>query len=216
MHEEQRFEGIVLTVRDSGKAGKSVQILTREDGLFSFFAPQSRRSSAIGGYLLPGTHLQLTLRQDNDIWLMIQAEGQALANVMEWTYEDWLPFYFWVHWLEQLFPYHERDDGLYLLTERYVRWLDRKNKTVLTIFACWQMTVLAGYDPRGALDTEHFLPLSTKSKKLLAEILDYHWENEERVFSRSALIELGNALIYYGNEYMGLEMRTTDLFEANL
>ncbi len=198
--------GLVLTSRDSGVAGKRLDIITRENGRMIVFAPQSRRNRPRIGTLLPGSRMHLTLRRDEAGWQVLQSEGTVLVDVMTWTYEDWLSYYAFPLWLAELFPTEEREAKLYELTERYLTLLASKHLVISTLIACWQAAVLAGYAPM-VLAENGKLPLDAEGKAALRLILSYRWNPSETITLKNGIwIRLAQTLIYFAEYHVGVDV----------
>jgi len=203
---EVTVRGLVLTSRDSGMAGKRLDVITRENGRMIVFAPQSRRSRPRIGTLLPGSRMYLTLRREETGWQVHQAEGTVLVDVMTWTYEDWLAYYAFPLWLAELFPTEEREEALYELTERYLILLASKHLVISTLIACWQTAVLAGYAPM-VLAQNGKLPLDADAKAALRLILAYTWNPSERITLKNGIwMRLAQTLLYFARYHVSVEV----------
>ncbi len=198
-------QGYVLTVRDSGVAGKQIFIMTAEIGLLQVYIPQARRKKSRIGYLLPGAFLQITLVRKNNLWELLQVEGQIKANLLDSEYDDLLLFYYFVNWVKELFPREEKDHKLYHLVADFIDFWSYKEKRVLTLIASWQAIMIAGYDPTELLIADKISLLTEEGKHALMWILQYRWQDDESyVFTESLLRELSSALSFYAEYFVGM------------
>ena len=207
---EMTVRALVLTARDSGIAGKRLEIVTRERGRMVVFVPQGRRIRQRIGALLPGSRIDLTLRQDAAGWQAVQAEGRILVDVFAWSYEDWLCYYAYPAWLDELFPSEEEEPDLYRLTADYLSALATKHMVISTLIACWQAAVIAGYDPM-VLAAKGQLPLDDTGREALRLMLEYPWRQAPAVtWSSATVMRLAQTLIYFSRYHVGIEVAALD------
>lgn len=205
-HREVTVRALVLTARDSGIAGKRIELVTRERGRMVVFVPQGRRVRQRVGALLPGSRMDVTLRQDTAGWQALQAEGRILVDVFTWGYEDWLCYYAYPAWLDELFPSEQAEAELYRLTEDYLSALATKHIVISTLIACWQAAVIAGYDPMVLADKGK-LPLDAAGKDGLRLMLEYPWRQAPAVMWRgTSVARLAQTLIYFARYHVGVEV----------